>query len=76
MKNKREALIKFLRIKVMPDEDEEEEEKQDIKKLTNMYSGNILQESYKQMSDIEGYNQADMFKKHCDMLISFAQEYK
>jgi hypothetical protein len=42
MKNKREALIKFLRIKVMPDEDEEEEEKQDIKKLTNMYSGNIL----------------------------------
>jgi hypothetical protein len=41
MKNKREALIKFLRIKVMPDEDEEEEEKEEITKLTNMYSGNI-----------------------------------
>lgn len=41
MKNKREALIKFLRIKVMPDEDEEEEGKEEITKLTNMYSGNI-----------------------------------
>ena len=41
MKNKREALIKFLRIKVMPDEDEEEDENEEITKLTNLYSGNI-----------------------------------
>ena len=38
MKNKREALIKFLRIKVVADEDEEEEEKEEINKLTNMYT--------------------------------------
>ena len=41
MKNKREALIKFLRIKVMPDGDEEEEEKEEIKKLTSRFLGNV-----------------------------------
>jgi hypothetical protein len=40
MKNKREALIKFLRVKLMPDEDEEEEEKEEITKLTNLYLSN------------------------------------
>ena len=72
MKNKREALIKFLRVKVMPDEDEEEEEKEEITKLTKIYSSNSKKDNYKQMNEIEEYNQAYMFKKHCDMLISFA----
>ncbi len=27
------------------------------------------------MNESEGYNQAYMFKKHCDMLISFTKEY-
>lgn len=42
MKNKREALIKFLRVKLMPDEDEEEEEneKEEITNLTNLYLSN------------------------------------
>ena len=38
MKNKREALIKFLRIKLMHDDEDDEKEKEEINKLTSIYT--------------------------------------
>jgi len=61
LKNRREAIIEFLRIQIT-----EDLEKEYLFEIGKKF------EKVQDLKEIEPYNQADMYQKHCDMLINFA----
>jgi len=86
MKNRREALIEFLRLKIGKDNKKNQiqniQETEQIEFLEKEYLNLFVnkfekkgEEAYKSLSmkDLtEPYNQADMYRHHCDMLVAFA----
>lgn len=85
MKNRREALIEFLRLKIGKDNKKNQiqniQETEQIEFLEKEYLNLFVnkfekkgEEAYKSLSmkDLtEPYNQADMYRHHCDMLVAF-----
>lgn len=85
LKNRREAIIEFLRIKVgsqslTQTEKASQQKVEDADALEKDFLFKVAQkvnlneeEKPKDLKEIKPYNQADMYMTHCDMLINFGQ---
>ena len=71
LKNRREAILEFLRIKLSDKNQLEPQSQLEKDVLANLAQQIDAVEEIKDfnLKEIEPYNEADMYTKHCDMLV-------